>query len=180
MVSQLKATIYRSQRPADIAAYSLKEAAHHVQLPPATVRSWILGRRYRTEAGERVFQPLLKIIDPQARLLSFRDLVELHVLGAVRREHRVRMPAVRKAIAFLRKTLQTNHPLSCQEMLTDGKDLFIERYGKLVSASESGQMALREVLDLYLQRIERGAGGVPGASTRSRVRPSRRAHRGPS
>lgn len=153
--------IYAGRQPAEIGCYSLKEAAHHLQLPLATVRSWVFGRRYPTEAGEKTFHPLLKIADPKTPALSFHDLVELHVLGAIRREHQVHMPAVRKAIAFLRKTFDTQYPLSSRAMLTDGKDLFIEHYGKLVSVSEQGQMALKEVLELYLKRIDRSPSGLP-------------------
>src|SRR5262245_3190374 len=139
----------------------MAEAAHHVQLPPATVRSWLLGRRYLTEAGERFFRPLVAVADARGRRLSFRDLTELHILGALRREHQIRMPAVRRAIDYLRKLFGDDHPLSAEQMLTDGKDLFIERYGHIVSVSQQGQMALKAVLDLYLKRIERDKAGAP-------------------
>jgi uncharacterized protein (DUF433 family) len=99
--------------------------------------------------------------DAARQLLSFRDLTELHVLAAIRREHRVRLPAVRKAIAYLRKTFGSDYPLSNQQMLTDGKELFIERYGHLISASAQGQMAMKQVLEAYLKRIERDRGGMP-------------------
>ena len=46
-------------------------------------------------------------------------------------------------------------------MLTDGKELFIERYGQLVSASAQGQIAMKQILDAYLRRIERDRSGLP-------------------
>lgn len=156
-----KAKIYGRRDPSDVATYSLRDAAHYLHLPVATVRSWVKGRSYWTAQGERHFRPLIVAADPKAATLSFKDLVELHVLSAIRRQHQIRMPAIRKAIDYLRSQFSTDHPLSSENMLTDGKDLFIERYGKLVSVSEKGQMALREILDRYLERIDRSTHGRP-------------------
>jgi uncharacterized protein (DUF433 family) len=94
-------------------------------------------------------------------MLSFRDLVELHVLGSIRRVHRVRLKAVRGAINFLRERFHSEHPLLEQVMLTDGKNLLIERYGHLVSISEGGQLVMRQFLEAHLKRIERDERGIP-------------------
>ncbi|MBI3410750.1 MAG: hypothetical protein HY040_20635 [Planctomycetes bacterium] len=67
--------------------------------------------------------------DAAQHMLSFRDLAERHVLGAIRRQHGVRLQALRKAISYLRQIIRSDHPLSDQQMMTDGDDLFIERYG---------------------------------------------------
>src|SRR5438445_8694326 len=149
-----KRDIYRGKNPVEIPAYALAEAAGYLQLPVATVRSWLLGRKYPTRSGQRKFRPVVPMAAPGQHLLSFRDLAELHVLASIRREHRVRLPAVRQAVAYLRRTFGTDHPLSDQQMLTDGKELFIERYGQLVSASAQGQIAMKQILDAYLRRIE--------------------------
>jgi uncharacterized protein (DUF433 family) len=93
--------------------------------------------------------------------LSFFNLVELHVLASIRRGHRLKLQAVRKAINYLRKKFNRSHPLLDRQMLTDGKDLFIEQYGELVSISADGQMAMKRVLELYLERIARDDHGVP-------------------
>jgi uncharacterized protein (DUF433 family) len=153
--------MYRGKNPVEIAAYPIAEASRYLRLPAATVRSWLLGRKYPTESGQREFRPVVPMADPVGHLLSFHDLTELHVLAAIRRQHRVRLPAVRRAIGYLRRTFGTDHPLSDQQMLTDGKDLFIERYGQLVSASAQGQLAMKQILDAYLQRIERDPSGGP-------------------
>lgn len=153
--------IYRGQDPAELPSYSIPEAAHNLQLAQATVRSWVLGRKYHTEAGVRTFQPVVRIAEPAGNLLSFLDLTELHVLSAIRRDHRVRLSAVRRAIEYLRKNFQTRHPLSSQQMLTDGKNLLIERYGELVNVSRAGQMEMKHLLDAYLSRIKYDRRGVP-------------------
>ena len=46
-------------------------------------------------------------------------------------------------------------------MLTDGKDLFIERYEHLVNISQHGQMSMREIMGVYLDRIKWDRGGIP-------------------
>lgn len=46
------------------------------------------------------------------------------------------------------------HPLAREEFKTDGVNLFVERLGKLLNASHDGQVAMREVLDRHLRRVE--------------------------
>jgi uncharacterized protein (DUF433 family) len=53
----------------------------------ATLRSWVLGRSYPTRAGTRRFAPLIEVPSAKPCLLSFVNLVEAHVLCAIRREH---------------------------------------------------------------------------------------------
>jgi uncharacterized protein (DUF433 family) len=99
--------------------------------------------------------------DPERHLLSFRDLVELHVLGVARRGHQVKVKQIRSAIEYLRGSFDASHPLSAQQMLTDGKDLFIERFGRLINTSKRGQLEMKELLELYLRRIHRDDAGIP-------------------
>ena len=144
----------------DVPAYTILEAAHHLRLPVTTVRDWLLGRTYPTSEGARRALPVIKIAGRKDHMLSFRNLVEVHVLSAIRREHKVRLREVRKAILYLKRQLGTEHPLADQQMSTDGTDLFIDQYGKLVAVSRDGQMAIREVLAEHLDRIERNPRGA--------------------
>jgi uncharacterized protein (DUF433 family) len=153
--------IYGKKDPGDVPIYSVSEAAHYLRLPTATARSWALGRRYPIRSGEAGFRPLIDIADSKGVLLSFINLAELHILSSIRRIHQVRMVAVRNAIDYLRKELESNHPLLHPQMFTDGKQLFIERYGNLVSVSQRGQMAMSEVMDAYLERIRWDRKGTP-------------------
>ena len=88
---------YVGRDPRDIPAYRFAEAAHYLQMPKATLRAWALGQ------GN--FRPVLQLPEPATRsgprLLCFMNLVELHVLDALRREHQVPLPQVRKALRFL-------------------------------------------------------------------------------
>lgn len=53
------------------------------------------------------------------------------------------------------------HPLISRELETDGLDLFIERYGKLINISKSGQTAMRQIIAGALRRLDRDPTGVP-------------------
>jgi uncharacterized protein (DUF433 family) len=141
--------------------YSISEAAHYLRLPVATIRSWAIGRKYPTRSGAAAFLPLIETADPDGLLLSFRNLGELHVLGSIRRAHQAKLPAVRQAIDYLRKVFQSDHPLLERQMLTDGKDLFINQYEHLVNISRDGQMEMRQIMAVYLKRIKWDQGGIP-------------------
>ena len=75
------------------------------------------------------------------------------------------MPKVRKAIKYLMRTapsvIDQRHPLISYEMETDGLDLFIERYGRLINISQAGQLAMRELIETALHRIDRDSHKVP-------------------
>ena len=144
----------------ELPGYTVSEVAQYLTVPPATIRYWAVGRgRY----SPLITLPERSLLRPT--LLSFINLVELHVLAAIRRTHRVTMPKVRQAIRYLREidpseTAQ-HHPLISHELETNGLDLFIERYGRLVNISQSGQLAMREVLEAALHRIVRDVYRVP-------------------
>jgi uncharacterized protein (DUF433 family) len=87
-------------------------------------------------------------------MLSFVNLVEAHVLDAVRREFHVKFPKVRSAIDYLRRGFGSDHPLAEQKIETDGRDLFIRSFGRLIAASRAGQLAMPELIGSYLRRIE--------------------------
>lgn len=93
-------------------------------------------------------------------MLSFVNMLELHVLGAIRREHRVRMRHIRSALNFLRREFHSSHPLVEEAMQTDGKHLFVRRFGQLINASREGQGAMEEILEAHLRRIERDRQGL--------------------
>jgi uncharacterized protein (DUF433 family) len=140
--------------PVEQPAYLIKEAAYYLRLPAGTVRDWVFGRKYPTAAGVRRTKPLIQPADPVKRLLSFQNLVELHVIASVRRVELLELKAVRRAIDYLREKFQSKHPLLDRKMLTDGQSLFIEHYGELVNISESGQMYLKAAMEAHLKRIK--------------------------
>ena len=126
--------------------YSPVEVAHYIAVPVSTVRYWCLGREQNAS--------LIKPAQLSPLLLSFINLVELHVLGAIRRKHRISMPNVRAAIKFVEKKMDISQPLANHRFQTDGVDLFVEHYGQLINASQQGQMVMRAILEEALIRIE--------------------------
>jgi uncharacterized protein (DUF433 family) len=146
--------IYRGRDPRTLPAYSVAEAAEYLKIPRSTVRSWVQGRSGRRSA--RVIEPARD----QPCLLSFENLVELHVLRGIR-GHGVTIQAIRDALAYLANELGSERPLARESMQTDGVSLFVERLGVLVNVSRSGQLAMKQTLEAHLRRIERDPSGVP-------------------
>jgi uncharacterized protein (DUF433 family) len=146
--------------PEEQPAYSITEASRYLSIPAATLRSWVAGRKYPTAAGPRFFKPVIQLPDDARTELSFVNLVEAHVLDAIRRHHHVSLSKIREAVRYLRKHFSSTHPLAEQRFQTDGIDLFIEKFGRLVVVTQSGQIALRELLEAHLQRVEHDASGT--------------------
>lgn len=147
--------------PRELPAYSLSEAARYLRMPEATLRSWVFGRHYPAAGDRRFFKPVIHLPEQGRLVLSFVNLVEAHVLEAIRRDHDISLRKVRTAVAFLERHFESRHPLADHHLETDGLDLFIERFGLLINLSQSGQLAIRELITAYLRRIERDPGGVP-------------------
>lgn len=154
-------TCYETGDPRWVPAHSVAEAARYLHMPETTLRSWVVGRRYPVAGATRRFQPLIHLDDPKKQYLSFLNLVEAHVLAAIRRRHGIRLPKVRRALDYVRRHFSVDHPLINQAFQTDGLDLFIERYGELINASREGQRAMKEIIGVYLTRIEWDAKGLP-------------------
>lgn len=141
----------------ELPAYAISEAAHYLGLPAATVRIWSVGRDD--------YEALIVVPKRSPTLVSFLNLVELHILSAVRRKHKVKMRSIRSAIQYLsdfaNNPTDKCHPLLSRQLETDGLALFIEHYGQLINISRAGQAAMREVLSAALHRIDRDPNGMP-------------------
>lgn len=141
----------------EMPAYTIAEAAHYLLIPDGTVRYWA--------TGQGNYLPIIEVPHSHPTLLSFLNLVELHVVAAIRRAHTLPMHKVRSAIQYLKQHARSkkdkNHPLISKVLETDGLNLFIQEYGDLVNISSDGQLAMRQIMLAALQRIERDARGVP-------------------
>jgi len=147
--------------PRLLPSYRVTEAAHYLRIPVTTLRSWAFGRKYLTAVGIKESKPIIIIPDKKNRLLSFINLVEIHILDAIRREHDIALYDVRKALRYLQRKFPTSHPLANEKFETDGKDLFIKKYGSLINISQEGQMAIKNLMEAHLRRIERDTRGIP-------------------
>ncbi len=145
----------------ELPAYGITEAAHYLRIPRATLRSWVLGRHYPTGRGPKFFEPIIPLPEKEPPTLSFINLVEVHILDAIRREHEIPLPKVRTALRYLKSRYPSKRPLVDQSFETDGLNLFIEKYGQLINISHSGQLAIRSLLMAHLRRIQRDPDGIP-------------------
>jgi uncharacterized protein (DUF433 family) len=95
------------------------------------------------------------------RALNFLELLEAYTIQTLRSRHRLPMRKIKQAIAYLKATGET-YPLARHDLgfETDGVNLFVDRMGLLVSASERGQLAWRDVLQVFLQRVDYDAEGL--------------------
>ena len=128
--------------------------AEYLDIPKATLRSWIKGYRYQTNSGKKFFKPVIRVPDPDKHLLSYTNLVEAYVLSSLRKMHRIDLQKIRIAINRLEKDFDSKHPLAEYRFETYGKEVFVQQYGQLVNVGRDGQLAWRQLLDEYLTRVE--------------------------
>ena len=151
---------YKGQDPRELPTYGIPEASRYLRIPKATLHSWVLGRSYPIKSGSRSFRPLLTISDKKGPyLLSFMNLVEAHVLNAIRQSHKIPLSKLGKALEFIKVEIPSKHVLADRKFATDGIDLFIKKLGHLANISEGRQQAMQKLLKAHLRRITRDPSG---------------------
>lgn len=134
--------------------YTIADTARYLHIPLPTLKTWVNGRSYPTQKGDQDFLPLIQRPQPNIPQLSFTNLVEAHVLRVIRTVHNVPLRQVRLALDYISEQFKTEHPLVQKQFSTDGVDIFIEQFERLINASRSGQLAMKQVLNNLLTRIE--------------------------
>lgn len=134
-------------------AYSISEAAQFLWVPQKSMRRW--------SSGETGRPAVIKIADHRAKLLSFLNLAELHVLSFLRDQH-VTLQRIRRAVAYLESQIgEHSHPLLAMDLMTDGVNVFVDQLatspGSIVNISKHGQLAMTALLEAHLKRIDRDA-----------------------
>jgi uncharacterized protein (DUF433 family)/hemin uptake protein HemP len=145
--------IYGGADPRELPGYTIADASRYIHVPKATLRSWFLGRTYPRRGGVAEFGPLLAPAGRAGPPLSFLNLVEAHVLRALRTEHDVSLAGIREALQTAEMRLGVQRILLSDQLLTSAGELFIEHYGELISLSRSGQFAMKKMLQAYLRRV---------------------------
>lgn len=127
-------------------AYEVTEAARYLRVPYFLLYSWL---RPINDLG----RPL--IVRPNGdRKLSFLNLVEGHVLKALREEHNVPPAEIGYAIQYAESQLGVANLLTSSDLLAGAKQLFIRKFGQIINLGRGGQLAIEKMLDQYLARIE--------------------------
>ena len=70
------------------------------------------------------------------------------------------MQQIRPAIDYLQDKLAVRHLLARRELLTDGLSIFAEHLGSLLNLSAQGQIAIRDIMEAYLERVEHDEAGL--------------------
>jgi uncharacterized protein (DUF433 family) len=144
--------------PREIPLYGFADTARYLKLPVITLRSWVYGRNYRKGGEKRKSLPVIKLPDKNTPLLSFMNLVEVHVLSAITRVHKVQFNKVRNTLRTLER-LNNNasdlHPLANNDFWVDKFDIFVEEQGDYICTSRDGQIVIKEVIEQYLLRVDR-------------------------
>ncbi|WP_353932733.1 DUF433 domain-containing protein [Okeanomitos corallinicola TIOX110] len=149
--------LYGEVDPRDIPAYSISDAAKYLRIPAGTIRSWIAP----ISNGSQFSKKLILTQDIKPKLLSFINLVEIHVLRAIRKHHQMQRDKVRIALDEIEDQLQLSHFLAREQFRSHGVDLFIEKYSSLINnASEYWRTDLKNAFNTHFQRIEFDKNGL--------------------
>lgn len=147
-------TIVDRESPRSIPLYTIAQAARYVGLPRTTLRDWIRGRKYKTVNGKTTKANLITPADVGIPMLSFDNLIEAHVLRALRSKEELPMYRIREALDYAQKEMGIDQLLIRKELQTDGKDLFLNKIFELINLNKGGQLAMDELVSSHLKRIE--------------------------
>lgn len=140
--------LFLELNPYEIPIYSVPEAARYLRLVPNTLRYWVMGR-------QGVAVPVIRA-QPGAGYarLSFNNLIEAYVLSALRKYHEVSLPKIREAIDYAETEMGVSRLLISPELKAAAGELFLDRYTNLVNLTRRGQLAIKRILQSYLERVE--------------------------
>ena len=144
---------YAGDDPREMPLYTVGQVSHHLRESNSTVRSWFAGRGYPTAGGEARSEPILRPAQSSPIRLSFHNLIEVHMVRALRSAHGSKMHQVRSAIEYAKSTLEIDRLLLRDDLQAASGDLFLE-IGELLNLSRSGQVGMRRVWLRHLTRVE--------------------------
>jgi uncharacterized protein (DUF433 family) len=125
----------------EVPAYGIAEVKDYLRTPRKTIAYW------STE------EPIIRLANTSPPRFSFMNLLECHVISAMRIKG-VRFVRIRRAIENATRIYRTPHPLLDLLLQTDGVDIFCEELSGLVNLSEGPNWAMKPMLEAFLQRIE--------------------------
>lgn len=132
-------------------AYGLPEAALYLKVPYNTLRYWLTGFSKKP--------PIIEPVETNPIRLSFFNLLECHVLAGMRKIYDLKLPRVRSALIKVAEDFPQPHPLINEVFLTDRRDLFVEKVGKIINLSKHGQYGMN-FYQIHLERVEIDSNGL--------------------
>ncbi|MFO8182865.1 MAG: DUF433 domain-containing protein [Candidatus Aegiribacteria sp.] len=146
--------LYGGVDPRHLPRYSFPDGARATGIPVSTLRAWVVGQSYNRTYDEGYFEPVIDRPSEQDSRLSFANIIEAHILRALRTLHKVSLRHVREAIDIAEKEFGIDHLLISPDLRTSAGQLFLDRYTHLMELSPAKQYAIKGVLKEYLSRIE--------------------------
>ncbi|MGH7565622.1 MAG: DUF433 domain-containing protein [Gemmatimonadota bacterium] len=147
--------------PRDLPAYSYTDASKALGIPPTTIGAWVRGQRYRRKSDTGFFEPVIRRPDPDDTRLSFKNLIEAHVLRSLRTSHDVGLGAVREALRIAEERYGIERLLIHADLKTSAGELFLDQYERLVTLSKAEQLVIRETFHDFLRRVEYDESSLP-------------------
>jgi len=137
--------------------YTIPDAARILGLPLPKVRRWMKGSELADaveESPARYGIDSLGIEGTGAeKHMDFLSLIELYTVMRLR-ELRVSFPTIRRARADLAQRLGVDHPFAAQSLFVDEAKLLTENDNLHYELGTNGQIAIRKVLEPFLQRVD--------------------------
>lgn len=145
--------------------YTVADATKLSGVPGTRIKRWLQGRsrEYRGEfvRDEALWTSQLPTFEGSL-YLGFRDLIELRMVDAFRKQH-ISLPYLRKVVQAARDIIGDSHPFSTSAFKTDGRRLYLEVLSKTEEPKLievlSGQHAFHSIISTSLKDV-RFAGGV--------------------
>lgn len=148
--------------PREAPRYPLVEVAAYLRLPEATLKSWVIGRKFpRRKGGTGTSRPVILRPHSGDFRLSFTNLFEAYVLRALRSKYQIRLAEVRMAIDHVERQYGIERLLIHSGLRAGPGKMFLDRYGELVDLTARGQTGIREVWEAYLSRLAWDDDGNP-------------------
>jgi uncharacterized protein (DUF433 family) len=157
-VQRLKPVRRAGQDLREFPTYSLPEAALFLRIPVRTLRAWFAGKN--------------KLLEPAALVgkypvLSFRNLVDAHIVHTARIHHGLPMHRIKTALDLAFKEGNTAYPLQDKNLRIFARCLVRIEPGRgrrkraVLNLSRGGQTGIPEVIELYTRRIVKDEKGIP-------------------
>lgn len=130
-----------------------RETARYLGMPESTLDLWLISK------GQK---PLVHAVRPEMRgwpRVPFVGVIEAYVLRALR-ELGLPMDDIRRAADLVREEFGDEYALAHKRIATDGIALFVQAADDSYVHARDRQIAIPEVLERHLKRIEWGADGT--------------------
>ncbi len=135
-------------------AYTVAEAARYLSIPYPTLRSWFAGI-------EGHFKAVVRWEVAEDHRLSFSNLVEAHVLRALRTKYGISMSNVRTAIRYVEQRENIDRLLLHPGLRAGLGRLFLKKYAELIELAPSTQHVIERAFEQYLEAVVQDPVGVP-------------------